>query len=263
MNKIVYSIAIIFAISACSSSVERTPRGRIDPENKKEWKLVWKDEFNYKTRYQLLKVWESANGPTTHTLCSRWPENIETGDGTVRLVNHKQSRGGQDWTSGSITSYEDFMYGYFECRYKYAAATGTNNSFWIMSRNTGIMPEEGKPFEIDINEGHYPSEYTNNVHEWLGTMTVLKLISSDGDKINYPDVDFSKEYHLFGVDWEEDEIIFYMDRKETRRVKNEYCHSAAPIRLSMAILASWAGEVNDAIDGTFMEVDYVRVYSRR
>ena len=54
-----------------------------------------------------------------------------------------------------------------------------------------------------------------------------------------------------------------MDRKETRRVKNEYCHSAAPIRLSMAILASWAGEVNDAIDGTFMEVDYVRVYSRR
>ena len=96
MNKIVSLVTIVLAISACASSRVPTTQGRINPENKKEWKLVWKDEFNYKNRDQLLKVWESANGPTTHTLCSRWPENVEVGGGTVRLVNHKESRGGQD-----------------------------------------------------------------------------------------------------------------------------------------------------------------------
>jgi beta-glucanase (GH16 family) len=92
-------------------------------------------------------------------------------------------------------------------------------------------------------------------------MTVLKMISSDGAAVRYPEIDFSREYHLFGVDWEEDEIVFYLDRKEIRRVRNEFCHTAAPIRLSSAILRN--GKVTDAVDGTFMEVDYVRVYARR
>ena len=258
MTRSLFPLVIFFLAVSCSTVTEPTPEGQINPENKKEWKLVWKDEFNYKSRERLFKVWESANGPTTHTLCSRWPENVEIGDGTLRLVNHKENRGGQEWTSGSVTTFKDFQYGYYECRYRYAAATGTNNSFWIMSRDTGTMPEKGKPYEIDINEGHYPSEYTTCIHLWVDG----KSLSSNGSSEKYPDIDFSKEFHTFGVEWNEDEIIFYIDRKEYRRVGNEFCHSPAPIRLSEAIL-SWGGAVTDAIDGTFMEVDYVRVYSRR
>ena len=127
-----------------------------------------------------------------------------------------------------------------------------------MARDTGIMPEEGKPFEIDINEGHYPSEYTNCVHEWIST----KYTSSNGGSEKYPGIDFSKDFHTFGLEWTSDEIVFYIDRKEFRRIRNEFCFSPAPLRLSEAILA-WGGEVTDAIDGTAMEVDYVRVYSRR
>lgn len=80
----------------------------------------------------------------------------------LRLVNRKEKRGGQEWTSGSIWTKEKFEYGYFECRYRYAAAEGTNNSFWIM---TNTKPPAGKKsFEIDINEGHYPSEVNTNIH---------------------------------------------------------------------------------------------------
>lgn len=41
----------------------------------------------------------------------------------------------------------------FECRYRYAPATGTNNSFWIMTRSRPVQW-----FEIAINEGHFPNE---------------------------------------------------------------------------------------------------------
>jgi len=98
-----------------------------------KWDLVWQDEFDYKNE-DLDKNWESQNGPSGHILCSRWRENAVVADGILHLINKKERRGGQNWTSGSIWTKRKFKYGYFECRYRYAAATGTNNSFWLMTR---------------------------------------------------------------------------------------------------------------------------------
>ena len=257
-KSLVFATILMMAVSCATT--KQTPEGMVNPENKKEWKLVWKDEFNYKDKAQLLKVWESANGPEGHILCSRWEENIELGDGTLRLVNHKENRGGQEWTSGSIWTRRDFMYGYYECRYKIAAAPRTNSSFWITSRDKSKTPEKGLPFEIDINEGHYPSEYTTCIHDC--SISGPRRKSNPGAKM-YPGTDFSKEYHTYGLEWTEDEMVFYIDRKEFRRVRNEFSKSPAPLFLSEAIL-KWGDEkVTDAIEGTFMEVDYVRVYSRK
>ena len=90
--------------------------------------------------------------------------------GKLRLINKMESRGGQEWTSGSISTKQHFQYGYFECRYRYAAAEGTNNSFWLMTR--GPEPKTGKRFEIDINEGHYPNKINTNIHNWSDVKVV-------------------------------------------------------------------------------------------
>ena len=127
------------------------------------WNLIWSDEFDY-TDKELDKHWESQNGPSGHILCSRWRGNVVASNGTLKLLNRKEKRGGQEWTSGNIWTKKHFLYGYFECRYRYAAATGTNNSFWLMTR--GGHPEKGKRFEIDINEGHYPNIVNTNIHNW-------------------------------------------------------------------------------------------------
>lgn len=133
-----------------------------------EYQLVWSDDFDYPNA-QLDASWIPQNGPNTHILGSRWRENAVVENGLLYLKNKKENRGGQEWTSGSIWTKEQFLYGYFECRYKYAAATGTNNSFWMMT--TGITPIVGKNFEIDINEGHYPSEMATNIHNWSDVTT--------------------------------------------------------------------------------------------
>lgn len=73
--------------------------------------------------------------------------------------------------------------------------------------------------------------------------------------------DFGADYHTYGLLWTEDEIVFYQDRKELRRVPNEFCHSESPIWLSEAIIR-WAGTVSSAIDGTSMKVDWVRYYQQ-
>lgn len=232
--------------------------GRSAPKDPKVGlKLVWADEFDYADA-RLDEKWVAENGSPGHILCSRWRENAVVTNGMLRLCNRKESRGGKEWTSASIWTKARFKYGYFECRYRYAAATGTNNSFWFVTLPHGT--DEG--FEIDVNEGHYPSQINTNVHDF-------RKVSFDKGRKRHKchpkefnlggSTDLSREFHVYGFRWTADELVFYFDGKEIRRMKNECCHSECALLLSEAIL-KWAGRVTDAIDGTFMEVDYVRVY---
>jgi beta-glucanase (GH16 family) len=233
------------------------------PGGPEKWRLAWNDEFDGPDA-KLDEKWESQNGPSGHILCSRWRENARVADGTLKLINRKEQRGGQDWTSGSIITKERFLYGYFECRYRYAAAEGTNNSFWLMTR--GPEPSEGKRFEIDINEGHFPNEVNTNIHNWSDIKVVngrrVHPSWSRSFKLKDLDINLARDFHTYGLEWSKDELVFYFDGRELRREKNRFCFSPSPVWLSLAIIP-WAGKVTDAIDGTFMEVDYVRVYQIR
>jgi beta-glucanase (GH16 family) len=389
------------------------------PENQ-SLQLVWSDDFDYPNS-QLDASWYAQNGPNSHILCSRWRENAVVENGILHLKNKKENRGGQEWTSASIWTKKQFQYGRFECRYKYAAATGTNNSFWIMT--TGVNPTVGKKFEIDINEGHYPAEMATNLHNWTDVTTdpvtgksthpsssqsfyfnsakpdvsiqletpvttnrirltsgygahfhiqefriykpsasgypsvlsptadqdvaglvnyardpqtkitasgvygagyeaanvadgglvkhwvsqtggekwlefefsnektigCLQFISGwlsgsnwnaviDNYKVQYfkgnawvdiavfdaskSGMNLANEYHIYALDWSKDSLIYYFDGKVMRRIRNDICHSPAPVYLSEAII-SWAGAVTDAIDGTSMDVDWVKVYQKK
>ena len=172
-TKVLWGFCLGFMLLECNPihGNPETPVDEVFPNlqtGKELWKLSWADEFKYADS-QLDANWYSANGPQTWILCSRWRENAVVSNGTLKLVNRKESRGGQEWTSGSLWTKQQFKYGYFECRYKYAAATGTNNSFWLMT--TGPNPTEGKKSEIDINEGHYPCEMATNLHNWMDVTT--------------------------------------------------------------------------------------------
>ena len=223
-----------------------------EPQKGAEWKLVFRDEFNGTTA-DLDRNWDFQNGPSGHILCSRWRENIIAENGFCRILNRKEKRGGQDWTSGCMWTKHKFKYGYFECRYRYGAATGLNNSFWIMNR---LLEDAPGRFELDINEGHWPNIVNMNIHNWSGD----HWSNSRPWKAN--GLNLSNEFHLYSFQWSETELVWYFDGEEIRREANTICHGSAPVWLSSAIM-KWAGEVTDKIDGTAMEIDYVRVYQRR
>jgi len=242
---------------------------RADPPEGK-WTLVFQDEFNA-SGDELDKHWHFQNGPSGHILCSRWRENVVVENGLCRILNRKESRGGQEWTSGSMSTKRQFKYGYFEARYRFAPATGLNNSFWIMTITphtpkasnggaaAGTAPPESKPleqpgrFEIDICEGHWPDKINMNIHNWSGKHWAKpKVYRAEGK-------DLSRDFHVFGLLWSADELVWFFEGREIRREPNTICHGEAPVWFSSAVM-KWAGEVTDKIDGTAMEVDYVRVY---
>ncbi|BDD02285.1 glycoside hydrolase family 16 protein [Persicobacter psychrovividus] len=153
-------IVLIWLVILTSGAFAQTPI-EISPAN--GWHLSWSDEFDYENE-QLDQKWESQNGPSSHILCSRWRENAVVGDGVLELEARKEKKAGQEWTAGNIWTKKKFKYGYFECRYKYAGAGATNNSFWLMTK--GPAPKKGERFEIDINEGHFPNSVNTNIHNW-------------------------------------------------------------------------------------------------
>jgi len=157
------------ALFITTASAEPPAAGSLLPGGSSKWQLTWSDEFDYENA-RLDEKWISQNSSSTHILCSRWRENASTSDGTLKLLNKKEKRGTNDWTSGNLWTKEKFLHGYFECRYRYAAAEGTNNSFWIMTNNP--PPEGKKTFEIDINEGHFPNEVNTNIHNHSDVTTV-------------------------------------------------------------------------------------------
>ncbi len=161
----------------CSSAVAQ----KLPIDLNAGWSLSWSDEFDYPNE-QLDKEWISQNRKSGGmVICSRWRENAVVKDGILELVIKKEERDGQEWTAGSIWTKQQFHYGYYECRYKYAGATGTNNSFWMWP--VGGVKEGEKKYELDVNEGHYPATINTNFHNWTDK-------HADGSHDIWPDIHF-------------------------------------------------------------------------
>ncbi len=77
-------------------------------------------------------------------------------------------------------------------------------------------------------------------------------------------IDLSKDFHTYGFEWSKDELVFYFDGKELRRLKNDIFHEGMYLFFSTAILL-WAGdgEIPPTVDGTEMVVDWVRFYGQK
>ncbi len=149
-------LALLFAVS--QPLLAQLPEELMDT-----YELVYSDDFDYPNE-DLEANWTIQNGPSGHILSGRYRENVSTEDGNLLLHYRKETINGQDWTSGNMWTNEEYRYGYFECRYKIAAAGATNNSFWIMNRSFESIVPPGRGFELDINEGHYPNEINTNIH---------------------------------------------------------------------------------------------------
>ena len=243
---LVLCVAAFVGLATCCVASASVDGG---PPDHALWELTFEDHFDGDTLD--ARVWNVQASASPHLLSGRWPENVVVEDGLLRLVTRKELRAGQEWTTGHIwTRNFKQQYGYFEARMRYAAATGVNNAFWLFE--PGVL-------EIDIVEGQYPDIITTNLHyrSETGEMDRIQSISYRST------VDLSDGFHVYAVEWNEDEVVWYFDGEVIRRWENTVAHHPLDVRFSTAVVQDWRGPVTDALDGTSMDVDWVRVYQRR
>ena len=240
------------------------------------------DEFN-KSKLDESKWWDF--NPAWH---GRKPShfarsNVKVKKGLLRLsaksLDPKQvsiqdkARGYDKFSTAIIKSKNRSYYGYYEARAKSMKAA-VCNAFWLYDPlDESIKYREGEySEEIDIfevfgkaNKKENQRAYYAAVHRYQ-TPYVESLVNKRKYKLEnrYTRLevpyDFYEDFHVYGLLWTADELVWFLDGKEVFRRKNDFFKRPLHVIFDAEIMETWDGLPNvDDLPSTF-EVDYVRVW---
>ncbi|WP_454624939.1 glycoside hydrolase family 16 protein [Bradyrhizobium cenepequi] len=117
-----------------------------------------------------------------------------------------------EYVSGILTTQGRFSqkYGYFEIRAKMPVGRGVWPAFWMLADDGGWPPE------VDVVEGRgeRPGDIVMTTH-WRIPST--QRIQSCGFDFTVPGAD--SEFHNYGVLWQEDRLIYFIDRKPVSDIR--------------------------------------------
>ncbi|HET9983893.1 MAG TPA: glycoside hydrolase family 16 protein [Longimicrobiales bacterium] len=249
-------------------------------QSRGDWKLVWHDEFDGRTldpkKWNVLLREHSKHDELQYYL----PDEVYLENGWLRLRSRVRDYGSMHYTSGRLDTGGKFAptYGRFEIRARLPAGKGLWPAHWLYPQNRDwpmeyLMAEavatgkerlipEARPWysEIDIMEflGHEPTVVYGTLHYY--TFDGQKKTSSGTWK---GDVDFSKDFHVYALEWEPDSIRWYIDGRLIHATTQGIPHTPHYLILNTAVGGAWPGNPDaTTVFPQYHDIDYVRVYQR-
>ncbi len=182
-----------------------------------------------------------------------------------------------EFLSGALSSHDrfSFIYGYVEGRIRASSISGALSSFYLYHRYSGgeddIRLRHGP--EIDILEylGENPFGDADAFQTYhfedpnTGIIRSSPTMNHEKNPLDSSDV-FGGEYHTFGVLWEPQLVIWYIDGIEIKRLRGPQI-ARQPMNIVNYLVAGsgWAPTPDITQADTFplnMDIDYIRVYQR-
>lgn len=243
--------------------------------------LTWADEFDGSSVDSAKWIGGWWDGKQSHIRRGGyWNTKLATvEDGNLHIATKYYKNGlddgGAGWYTTQLTTQGKFeqTYGYYEVRCILPSGAGIWSAFWMMCKGVGAVDGSGRDgTEIDIYESAYFTDKNSD--------TVSSALHYDG----YAEAHKSKtvhrthvygsdpytEFNTYGLEWNKDEYIFYVNGIEAGRSSfggvsqvPEYLLLSVEIGGDDAVPAdSWCGKSieNNTSAPTDFIVDYVRVY---
>jgi beta-glucanase (GH16 family) len=251
-----------------------TDNGYKPPVQRSGWELIWADEFNDKkldTSKWNYEVNGDGGGNNELQYYTASPNNVYMLDNKYLVLKAiKQNYKGKMYTSGRLnTRYKHgWIYGRFDIRAKTPVQQGIWPAIWMLPTDYvyGTWPQSG---EIDIMEsvGHQPKSCVGTMHfgqPWPNN-------SYKGKTIDVTEGDLSTAFHLYSVEWEPNEIRWYIDDSlystmtpaNTDPQRWPFDQTFHMI-LNLAVGGQWPGPPDENTTfPKYMYVDYVRVYQKK
>ena len=263
-------------VMATPTEISMTPlptaTATTDPNS---WMLVWADEFDQPdgnapdptkwNHQQGGSGW--GNGELQHY--SDTTENAYIQDGMLVIQTNEEYMLGRDYTSARLTTQfkGDWTYGRFEIRAKLPNTQGIWPAFWLLP-SRGVYGSGTAGGEIDIMEmiGSEPNRSYGTLH--FGNPP--ERASNSYDLPN--EEDYSEDFHIFALEWEPNEIRWYVDDKLFHSATEWFTSTKnasypAPfdqnfyLIMNVAVGGTWPGSPDESsVFPQRMYVDYVRVY---
>ena len=273
-------LSIAFILGACAAlAPDPTPTPVPSPIpsptpewERSGWNIVWHDEFEGTTLNLNDWTFDIGGGgwgnQEWEAYTSR-PENVRVDDGMLVIEARKEEEliRGREYSSARIKTQgrQEWMYGRIEARMKLPYGQGIWPAFWMLGDN---IYRKGWPAagEIDILEfiGREPDHIYATVHApgYSGGDGV-------GSSLVVPADTLKNDFHVYAIEWQENEIRWYFDDQEYFRLTPDDVPDAwifdHPffIIMNVAVGGRWPGYPDDTtIFPQFLYVDYVRVYQK-
>ena len=267
------------------------------------YKLLFHDEFNDfdQTTWNVTNPGNDAppyNDPDFKSKTYNSPQNpsniIGPENGTLKIrVHATEEQNKADYSCGEIKTFDNNNWThpenkyrswtvrpgtYLEARVKIPQCTGINAAFWLYGIIGGADDPDRRFFEVDMFESfsnipnafssnlHYGKEYGHKTHKNKPRRTYLK------DFIKQP-VILEENWLTFGVEWENDRIIMYVNgipynsyklNPISNKSKFKYKKSLpAFIRIGTGKSSIESGTPANCLDlPQYYLIDYVRLYTK-
>ncbi len=288
-----------FAEADVSSSAEPQQSARANVG----WQLIWQDEFDSASLDQskwhaVVDCWGGGNDELQ--CYTDRPDNGFIEDGMLHMVAKEEEHSGPKFSeihpeydrndkskTSPFTSIKlqtknklSIRYGRVDIRAKVAPGQGLWSALWMLPSDNvyGKWPASG---EIDIMEALNPGIAANEVH---GTLHYGLPWPQWENKVQefHMDASPSDNFHVYSIEWEADEIRWYVDSKHYQTQSSagwynyiwqgqeqglQVANANAPfdqefyLIMNVAVGGNWPGDPDrDWPADRKMLVDYVRVY---
>lgn len=258
--KLFLSFLFLFFCVSCNKDSGEMDTDTPD-EIKKEYKLVWQDEFeglDLDTTKWNYEVNGDGGGNNELQYYTKLKENCFIDDSCLVIQALKKDYLNKKYTSARInsTGKGDWKYGRFEVKAKLPYGQGLWPAIWMLPTEWvyGGWPLSG---EIDIME-----ELGQNNKKIYGTIHFGDPHQSSGGEYTLPNADFSNDYHVFAIEWLPSQINWYVDSTLFFSTKiGKPFDQKFHFVLNVAVGGNWPGSPDATTHfPQQMKIDYVRVY---
>jgi len=242
------------------------------PPDPKLWKQVWSDDFdNCPNGRPDPTTWGFEHGYVRNKEQQYYQkDNAECDKGNLVITaKREQPASGEkgDYTSSSLTSENKkvFKNGRYEMRAKIPVDKGAWPAFWARGADTKLeWPSDG---EIDIMEYYKNTVLANFVYGNQDNTAVW-----NSAKFALPNKEWAKEFHVWAMEWDAEEIRLFVDDQLVNRQKvavaddtghaNPWREFPVYLMVNLAIGGENGGDPSDTDFPLKLYVDYISVYKR-
>ena len=250
-----------------------------DPIDMSRFELAWADEFDHGFDTTVWQGHYVYGDNDTQLRDTAWWNRGQVGftdDGCLKLtVEYKENgpKGAGYYSYGMETNpnknysgdhrgYEQ-LYGYFEIRCILPKGAGLNPAFWLLTDGMWADDTDGGVTGAEVDVFETPTDYDVN-GKYFGSVFHTVHVDSYGDAHRsehqgwYYAEDPYNAFNTYGVEWNPDGYIFYVNGVETARTDfGGVCK--APLYLILSVGVDENVAKNEFLPASML-VDYVRCY---
>jgi len=239
---------------------------RSDQQNKGGWVKFAPMSDEFEGKELDLGKWEYGIAPWKGRQPALFSaKNVTVSDGKLHLTMRKEKlppeaekQGYKDYTSAALHTKTRTAYGYFEVKAK-PMNSGGSSSFWFKREGVPGWVTEIDVFEIGGKAKGFENRYNMTLHVFQ-TPTEKKHWSVGG--VWKAPWRLADDYHVYGLDWNKDELKFYVDGVVVRTVENTHWHQPLSLIFDSETMPKWFGMPDDKDLPSTFSVEYVRAWKK-